>query len=38
MVQVLPILKAPAKCWQPTDYLPLPEAPDFMDQVSTLMA
>lgn len=32
--QVLPILKPPSKLWQPIDYLPAPEAPEFLDAVS----
>jgi hypothetical protein len=33
--EVLPLLKPVDKCWQPQDFLPDPESPDFMDQVST---
>lgn len=32
--QVLPILKPVDKCWQPQDFLPNPEDPDFLDHVS----
>ena len=31
--QVLPILKPTEKCWQPQDFLPDPESPDFADAV-----
>jgi hypothetical protein len=31
--QVLPILKPVDKCWQPSDFLPPPEDPDFIDKV-----
>ncbi len=31
--QVLPILKPTEKCWQPQDFLPNPEAPEFLDAV-----
>jgi acyl-[acyl-carrier-protein] desaturase len=31
--QVLPLLKPVDKCWQPQDFLPDPESPDFLDQV-----
>lgn len=31
--EVLPLLKPTAKCWQPQDFLPPPESPDFLDQV-----
>ena len=30
---VLPLLKPVDKCWQPQDFLPDPESPDFLDQV-----
>jgi acyl-[acyl-carrier-protein] desaturase len=30
---VLPILKPTEKCWQPQDFLPDPESPDFADAV-----
>jgi acyl-[acyl-carrier-protein] desaturase len=30
---VLPILKPVEKCWQPQDFLPHPESPDFVDHV-----
>lgn len=32
--QVVPILKPVDKCWQPQDFLPDPESPDFLDAVS----
>lgn len=32
--QILPLLKPVAKCWQPQDFLPAPESPEFMDAVS----
>ena len=32
--QVLPILKPVDKCWQPQDFLPAPESPEFLDAVS----
>lgn len=31
--QVLPILKPVDKCWQPADFLPPSEDPDFLDKV-----
>jgi acyl-[acyl-carrier-protein] desaturase len=31
--QVLPILKPVEKCWQPADFLPPSEDPDFLDKV-----
>jgi hypothetical protein len=34
--QVLPILKPVEKCWQPQDFLPDPESPEFMDAVMEL--
>jgi acyl-[acyl-carrier-protein] desaturase len=34
--QVLPILKPVDKCWQPQDFLPDPESPDFLDAVMEL--
>ncbi|KAI7835365.1 hypothetical protein COHA_010727 [Chlorella ohadii] len=34
--QVLPILKPTEKCWQPQDFLPNPEAPEFLDAVHEL--
>lgn len=34
--QVLPILKPTEKCWQPQDFLPNPEAPEFLDVVRAL--
>lgn len=34
--QVLPLLKPVDKCWQPQDYLPDPESPDFLDAVHDL--
>jgi acyl-[acyl-carrier-protein] desaturase len=30
---ILPILKPSGKCWQPQDFLPAPESPDFLDHV-----
>lgn len=30
---VTPLLKPVDKCWQPADFLPRSEDPDFMDQV-----
>ena len=30
---MLPILKPTEKCWQPQDFLPNPEAPEFLDAV-----
>ncbi|KAG1672120.1 hypothetical protein FOA52_001707 [Chlamydomonas sp. UWO 241] len=33
---VLPILKPVDKCWQPADFLPPPEDPDFLDRVRDL--
>lgn len=36
--QVLPILKPVEKCWQPQDFLPDPESPDFLDAVSGPLA
>lgn len=35
---VLPILKPVAKCWQPADFLPPSEDPDFLDKVRDLRA
>jgi hypothetical protein len=32
-LQVQPLLKPVDKCWQPADFLPASEDPDFMDQV-----
>ena len=32
---MLPILKPTEKCWQPQDFLPHPEAPEFLDAVRT---
>ena len=32
-LQVLPILKEPSKMWQPQDFLPAPESPEFLDAV-----
>lgn len=32
---VLPNLKDVSKCWQPSDYLPDPSSPDFLDEVQT---
>lgn len=34
--QVLPILKPTEKCWQPQDFLPDPESPDFADMIRDL--
>ncbi|KAL4448205.1 hypothetical protein ABPG75_005424 [Micractinium tetrahymenae] len=34
--QVLPILKPVDKCWQPQDFLPDPESPEFLDAVHEL--
>lgn len=34
--KVLPILKPVEKCWQPQDFLPPPESPDFLDAVHQL--
>lgn len=34
--QVLPLLKPVDKCWQPSDFLPHPESPDFLDEVHEL--
>lgn len=31
--EIVPLLKPVDKCWQPTDYLPAPESPDFLDAV-----
>lgn len=33
---VLPLLKPVDKCWQPQDFLPDPESPDFLDAVHDL--
>lgn len=33
---VIKLLKPVSKCWQPADYLPLPESEDFLDQVVEL--
>lgn len=33
---VVPLLKPVDKCWQPQDYLPDPESPDFLDAVHDL--
>lgn len=33
--EIVPLLKPVDKCWQPTDYLPAPEAPEFLDAVRT---
>lgn len=33
---ILPILKPSGKCWQPQDFLPAPESPDFLDHVHEL--
>ena len=30
---VLPILKDVGACWQPSDFLPDPSSPDFLDEV-----
>ena len=35
-VQVMPLLKAVPKCWQPADFLPPSEDPDFMDKLVQL--
>ena len=34
--QVLPLLKPVDKCWQPQDFLPDPESPNFLDAVHDL--
>jgi len=34
--QILPILKPVDKLWQPQDFLPDPESPDFLDQIHDL--
>lgn len=34
---ILPLLKPTAKCWQPQDFLPAPESPEFMDAVRTAL-
>jgi acyl-[acyl-carrier-protein] desaturase len=34
-MQVMPLLKPVDKCWQPADYLPASEDPDFLDKVGT---
>lgn len=34
--QVLPVLKPVDKCWQPSDFLPASEDPDFLDKVREL--
>lgn len=34
--KVLPLLKDTEECWQPQDFLPDPESPDFLDQVREL--
>lgn len=31
--EIVPLLKPVDKCWQPADYLPAPEAPEFLDAV-----
>ncbi len=31
--EIVPLLKPVDKCWQPADYLPAPESPDFLDAV-----
>ncbi len=31
--QVVPLLKPVEKCWQPADFLPPSEDPDFLDKV-----
>lgn len=33
---VIKMLKPVPKCWQPADYLPVPESEDFLDQVAIL--
>ena len=30
------LLKAPEKCWQPSEWLPSPESRDFLDQAAAL--
>ncbi|KAK3233316.1 hypothetical protein CYMTET_56379 [Cymbomonas tetramitiformis] len=34
--ELMGLLKPVEKCWQPQDYLPDPESPDFLDQVADL--
>lgn len=34
-MQVMPLLKPVDKCWQPADFLPASEDPDFLDKVGT---
>lgn len=31
--EIVPLLKPVDMCWQPADYLPAPESPDFLDAV-----